>query len=202
MAYATQSAVSFGDTWSAAQHNVLINNFSWLNTAFHVPLFPASSGLTAASGLTAPASAQVQSSGAGTYKPEFTKLSFDAAAIEGKMWTGRVPRGYGSTLTVDGVMYMASATSGNVVLAAQIACVSDADVSVDAKAFAVYNSAIVSVPGAAKTAKTFSITMTNADNIAPGDFFSLVFYRDATNGNDTATGDMELIALDLYFSLA
>jgi hypothetical protein len=202
MAFATQSSVSFGDTWSAAQHNVMIANDTWLNTAFHVPLFPASAGLTATSGLTAPASAQVQSSGAGTYKPEFTKLSFDAAAIEGKIWTGRVPRGYGSTLTVNGVFYMASATSGNVVLAAQIACVSDADASVDAKAFATANSATVAVPGAAKTAKAFSITMTNADSIAAGDFFSLVFYRDATNGSDTATGDMELIALDMYFSLA
>jgi hypothetical protein len=202
MPFTTQSTVSFGDLWSATQHNVMIANDAYVNGAFSVPLFPSSSGLAPSSGLTSAAFSQVQSSGAGANKPEFWKLSFDAAAIEGRIWSGRVPRGFGSTLTVNGMFYMASATSGNVVVAAQIACVSDTDTSVDAKVFATANSATVAVPAAAKKACAFSITMTNADSIAAGDFFTLAFYRDATSGSDTATGDMELIMLDVYFSLA
>lgn len=201
MAYATQSHVAFGDAWTASQHNVMIDNFSYLNTSFHVQLFPASSGIAPSSGLTAAAFSQVQSSGAGTKKPEWWILSFDAAAIEGRIWQGRIPRGYASTLTVSGQFYMASATSGNVVIAAQIAAVSDGDASTTAKVFASANSATVAVPGTAGTAKAFSITMTTADSVAAGDWFDLVIYRDATNGSDTATGDMNLTLADLYFSL-
>ncbi len=202
MTFATQSTVAFGDTWSATQHNVMINNDIHMNTAFHVPLFPNSSGMSPSSGLTAAAFSQVQSSGAGTNKPEWWILSFDAAAIEGRIWQGRVPRGYGSTLTVSGSFYMASATSGNVVLGAQIACISDADASVTAKVYATANTSTVAVPAAAGTAKSFSITMTNADSIAAVDRFNLVFYRDGASGSDTATGDLNLTMLDLFFSLA
>jgi hypothetical protein len=202
MAFTTQSSVAFGDTWSATQHNVMIANDSYMNTAFHIPLFPASSGIAPSSGLTSAAFSQVQSSGAGTNKPEYWKLSFDAAAIEGRIWSGRVPRGFGSTLTVNGIFYMASATSGSVVLAAQIACVSDTDASVNAKVFDTANSATIAVPAAALKAKQFSITMTTADSIAAGDFFNFVLQRTGSSGSDDAAGDMELIALDLYFSLA
>lgn len=202
MAYATQSTVAFGDTWSATQHNIMINDFVYLNTAFHVPLFPASSGIAPSSGLTACALSQIQSSGAGTNKPEFWTLDFDAAASEGRIWNGRVPRGYGSTLTVQGTFIMASATSGNVVLAAQIACVSDTDASVTAKVYATENTSTVAVPGSAGTAKAFSITMTNADSIAAQDWYSVCFYRKGADGSDTATGDLRLLVLDAYFSLA
>ena len=202
MTFATQPNVAFGDTWSATQHNVMINNDIFMNTAFHIPLFPTSSGIAPSSGLTAAAFSQVQSSGAGTNKPEFWKLSFDAAAIEGRIWQGRVPRSFGSTLTVNGMFYMASATSGSVVIAAQIACISDTDASVDAKVFAAANSATIAVPAASKKAKAFSITMTDADSIAAGDYFNFVLQRTANSGSDNAAGDMELIMLDLYFSLA
>lgn len=202
MTFATQSTVAFGDTWSATQHNVMINNDIHMNTAFSVNLFPTSSGIAPSSGLQAGALSQVQSSGAGTIKPEYWILSLDAATDEGRIWQGRVPRGFGSTLTINGAFYMASATSGNVVLAAQIACVSDADASVTAKVYATENASTIAVPGAAGTLKVFSITMTNADSIAAGDWFTLAFRRDADNGSDTATGDLNLVLLDMYFSLA
>jgi hypothetical protein len=89
-----------------------------------------------------------------------------------------------------------------VVLAAQIACVSDTDASVNAKVFDTANSATIAVPAAALKAKQFSITMTTADSIAAGDFFNFVLQRTGSSGSDDAAGDMELIALDLYFSLA
>lgn len=176
-------------------------NFSALNTAFSIPLFPNSSGIAPSSGLTASALSQIQSSGAGTNKPEFWVLDHDAGAIEGRIWQGRVMRGFGSTLTVSGMFIMASATSGNVVLGAQVACISDADASVTAKVFATENTATVAVPASAGTAKLFSITMTNADSIAAGDWVNVCFYRKGTDGSDDATGDMRLLNLSLYFSL-
>lgn len=202
MTFATQSTVSFGDLWSATQHNVMIANDSHLNTAFSVPLFPNSSGIAPSSGLTASALSQIQSSGAGTNKPEFWVLDHDASTIEGRIWQGRAPRGFGSTLTLSGIFIMASATSGNVVVGGQIACVSDGDASVTAKVFATENTSTVAVPGSAGTAKLFSITMTNADSIAAGDWMNICFYRKASDGSDTATGDMRLLNLCAYFSLA
>lgn len=202
MAFATQSTVAFGDTWSATQHNVMINNDIWVNTAFHVNLFPNNSGLAPSSGLTASALSQVQSSGAGTIKPEYWILSHDAGTDEGRIWTARVPRGFGSTLTIVGAFYMASATSGNVVVAAQVACQSDGDATFSAKVFATENSSTVAVPGSAGTVKYFTITMTNNDSIAASDWIDIAFRRDADNASDTATGDMQLVLLDLFYSMS
>jgi hypothetical protein len=43
-----------------------------------------------------------------------------------------------------------------------------------------------------------AITCTTIDSIAPGDFFRLRVYRDsADTGNDTMTGDAELIAVEI-----
>lgn len=203
MTFTTQSTVSFGDSWSATQHNEgLINNIIHLNTSFYVNLFPTSSGDAPLSGLAAAAYSIVQSSDAGAIKPQYAILSFDASTDEGRMWDGRMARGYGGTLTVSGSFYMASATSGDVVLGAQIAAISNTDAGVTGKAFATVNTATVTVPGAAGTEKTFSIAMTNADSIAATDRFVVVFYRDGDAGGDTATGDLQLTALDLFFTLS
>lgn len=177
-------------------------NFTALNMSFHVPLFPDSSGEAPLSNLAGAAYSLAASSAGGTPNPQYPILSFDAGTDEGRIWSGRVSRGYGGTLTINGAFYMASATSGNVVLAAQIAAVSSGDASVTAKTFATVNTTTVAVPGAAGTEQSFSITMTNADSLVAGDRFILVFYRDADNGSDTATGDMNLVLLDLFFTLA
>lgn len=200
MAYATQSTVSFGDTWSATQHNVLLNNFIFLNTAFHVPLFPRSSGLAPSSGLQAAGYLNVQSSGAGTVKPEWPVLTFDQTTSEGRIWNDTIPRCYASTLVVAGSFYMPTVTIGTFTPAAQIACWSDTDATVTSKVMATVNtSSAITVPGTAVTIKAFLLTMTNADSAAAIDSFSLAFFRDIS---DTAAEDVYLKRLDLFFSLA
>jgi hypothetical protein len=109
---------------------------------------------------------------------------------------------YSGTLTINGAFYMASATSGNIVLVTQLAAVSSGDASVTAKVFAAANSATVAVPGTAGTEQSFSITVANPDGIAAIDRFSLIFMRDADNAGDTATGDMHLTRLDAFFALS
>ena len=200
MAFATQATVAFGDTWSATQHNVMINNDIWVNTSFSVPLFPVSSGIAPSSGLAASSLSQIQSSGAGTNKPEFWILSHPAS-VAGRIWNGRIPRGYGSTLVIAGKFYMATATSGNVVLGAQIAAISDTDATVTAKVYATENTSTVAVPGVINTAKDFTITMTNADSVTAQDWYSIAFYRKGGSGADTATGNLNLMSLELYYNL-
>ena len=45
-----------------------------------------------------------------------------------------------------------------------------------------------------------SLTLTNADTVAAGDFVVLYLARDVAAGGDTATGDMEVIAVSLEYT--
>lgn len=170
-----------------------------ITTFFHVPLFPRSSGLVAASGLQGAALAVVQSSGAGTIKPEWPVLQFDKDTDEGRIWNGTVPRMYVGTMTLVGQFYMPTVTSGTFLPDAQIACWSDGDTGVASKVMAAVNTpSAITVPGTALTIKAFTITMTNADSAAAIDSFSLAFFRDVSG--DTAAEDVYLKRLDIFFS--
>lgn len=169
-----------------------------LNAGFSVPLFPTTTGIVPASRLAGARFSTVQSSGAGTPTPEWPILSFSAGTAEGRIWNGTVHRLYASTMTISGMFYMATATSGSVVLDARVACWSDADASVTAKVFAAVNTTTVTVPGTAGVMKAFSITMTNADSAAAVDAFSVAFYREALG----AGGDLQLKRLDVFFNIS
>jgi len=170
-----------------------------LNTMFCVPLFPRSSGQVPLSGLTAAAYSVVQSSGAGTVKPQYPVLAFASDADEGRMWCFTMPRGYGATLTVNGAYYT-TAVAGTVVFVAQLAVISDGDTGVTAKVYDAANAlSAQTVPGVAATEETFSITMTNADSGAANDRCYFTLFRDISE--DTAAADILLTRLDLFFNL-
>jgi hypothetical protein len=99
---------------------------------------------------------------------------------------------------------MASATSNTVVLELRVAAVTDGDSQdVDAKALATTNaSSAVTVPGTAGHIDEISITLTNADSVAAGDWVTVMLRRDAdsTNATDNATGDMEVIGVALTYT--
>lgn len=128
-------------------------------------------------------------------------LAFDASTDETCYWTGIAPQGLTGTITVVITYKMVSATSGAVGFQAQIEAVSDGDATdIDAGTSfdTVNNSASVTVPGTAGYIDQISITMTNADSIAQGDYFRLSLNRDA-NGSaitDTATGDCYVLAVE------
>lgn len=135
--------------------------------------------------------------------PYFLQLAFDAATEEWASWSFRMPADYSSSPVCKVQYKMASATSGDVIWVAQLAAVTDGDATdVDAKAFAAANSATVTVPGTAGHLDEASITMTNADSVAAGDFVVLRVARDADAAGDTATGDAELVAVALTYTTA
>jgi len=177
------------------------DNFSSLNGMPKISLFPISSGEVPLSLLQGAAYSVVQSSTGGTPKPQFPILSFDAGTDEGRMWNREAGRVVGGTLILSGAFYMASATTGSVVLGAQISAVSDGDGTVTAKAFAAVNGGTIAVPGAAGTEKAFAISLAVNDSLTALDRFCVVLYRDADNGSDNATGDMNLTRLNLNYSL-
>lgn len=153
----------------------------------------------------APAMQRVKSS-ASAPSIHFTQLAFDAATDEMCYWQFRMPADYASAPVFKCQYKMASATSGTVVIEARVAAVSDGDsTDIDAKALATTNaSAATTVPGTAGFLDEISVTLTNADSVAAGDFVVVSLRRDAdsTNATDNATGDMEVIACAVTYTTA
>lgn len=129
-------------------------------------------------------------------------LWFDAATDESCYWTGVAPATLTGTLTLVITFIMDSATSGTVGVQAQIEAVT-ADDALDLDATtsfdAVNNSASTTVAATAGYMKQISITLTNKDSIAAGDYFRLSINRDADGSaiTDSATGDMGILAVEL-----
>lgn len=128
-------------------------------------------------------------------------LAFDAATKETCYFTFVMPQGVSTTLTLVVYYMMASATSGKVDFEAAVEAVTAADATdLDAgTSFDTANTGTApTVPGTAGYVGTMSITLTNADSYAAGDYVRISLARDAADGtNDTATGDAYVLGCDL-----
>lgn len=146
----------------------------------------------------APAIQRVKSSAAAP-TPYFLQAAFDASTDEMLFWSLRMPDDYASSPVLKAQYKMASATSGTVILAAYVMAVTDGDATdVDANDFASVNaSSAATVPGTAGHLDEISITLTNADSVAAGDFVIVRLGRDTT---DTASGDCEVVAVTLAYT--
>lgn len=150
----------------------------------------------------APALQRVKSSGAapGIY---FLQLAFDATTEEWCTFAFRMPADYASAPVAKVQYKMASATTGGVAWDVRVAAVSDGDATdVDAKVFGSANVGTATVPGTAGHLDEVSITLTNADSVAAGDFVVIRLARAVANGSDTATGDAEVIAGAITYTTA
>lgn len=127
-------------------------------------------------------------------------LAYDAATDETAYWTLVAPQGMTGTLTLVVTYAMASATSGNVILAAQVEAISDGDAT-DTDSTTSFDTANTSsataVPGTAGYIDQISITLTNNDSVAAADYVRIAITRDADNASDTATGDLYLLVAEL-----
>lgn len=126
-------------------------------------------------------------------------LAFDASTDETSYWTIVAPQDITTPLTLVVSYMMASATSGNVVLDARVEAVSDGDTSdLDNATFfdSANLSATTAVPGTAGYLDQISITLTNNDSIAAGDYVRISLMRDVAP-NDTATGDLYVLVAEL-----
>jgi hypothetical protein len=127
-------------------------------------------------------------------------LSYDASTQETCQWTGIAAQGFTGTVTALVSYIMASATTGLVEFEVSLEAVTDGDATdLDAgDSFDTVNSASATVPGTAGHIDQLSVTLTNADSIAAGDYFRLKVSRDADDAtNDTATGDCHVLAVEL-----
>lgn len=127
-------------------------------------------------------------------------LAFDATTQETCQWTGVAPQGLTGALTAVITYIMASATTGGVVFGVALEAISDGDATdLDAgDSFDTDNeNADLTVPGTAGHIDQISITLTNADAMAAGDYFRLRLRRDPADVNDDATGDCYVLSVEL-----
>lgn len=137
----------------------------------------------------------------GAGDPQIPALLFDAAADEEAQFLLDVSQ-YGSgNITLKLRYSMASATTGSVVWNAQIMAYTPGDAAdLVTETWATANTVTDTVPGTAGYMKEATITLSNLDSLAGGDYALLRILRDADNISDDATGDAELVQVQVEFS--
>lgn len=109
------------------------------------------------------------------------------------------PQGLTTPLTLVAKCRMASATSGNVQLRCAVEAITPGD-TVDTDAASSFDSnndsGNVAVPGTAGYLFDASVTLTNADSIAAGDYLRLRISR-VVAASSEASGDLVILAVEL-----
>jgi len=136
-------------------------------------------------------------------KVHYLTLDFDGAGstVESAHWQFRLPANYSSSPVLK-VQWHANATANAVKWQAQIAAVTpdDADTPLE-HAFATANTTTTNVNATeARRLTETSITLTNADSMAAGDFIQVVLFRDPADGSDTCTVDAEVVAVAFEYT--
>jgi hypothetical protein len=124
-------------------------------------------------------------------------LDFDAATDESAVFVGCISEGavLTSGLIVRISWAATSATSGDCVWDVSFEKTTGQDI--DSDSFDTIASATTATSGTSGVVNTTAITITTIDSLAANDCFRLKVTRDADNGNDTMTGDAELVAVEV-----
>lgn len=129
----------------------------------------------------------------------YWQLLFDDTTSEGVFWQFRLPANYASSPVLKLQYKMASATADEVRWDAEIAAVAEGETA-EGSLFDTANVVDDTVEDAAGELCELSLALTNNDSMAAGEFITLFLFRDASSGNDNATGDAELIAASIEFT--
>lgn len=129
-------------------------------------------------------------------------LDFDDTTDESAIFTMIMPRHYGGGgLTVYPHVSFTSATSGVARWDVAFERIGDGQQDIDADGFASAQSVDITAPGTSGNVESStSVAFTNGaqmDSIAAGELFRIKITRDANHGNDNASGDAELVGLEI-----
>lgn len=136
-----------------------------------------------------------------TSRPYF---AFDATTDEIVYWTLRLPENYASAAALKVQWSGASSTTATdtVVWGCQVmAMTADTDGAMDSDSYDTANTVSDDILGTtAKRIQEASLTLTNFDSAAAGDYVALKLYRDADNGSDDLAEDAWLWAVSLEYT--
>lgn len=162
-------------------------------------------GATLPDGSANNAAAQFQrvTSSAAAPAAHFVELLFDPSTDEHAFWSFRMPADYASGLVAKLQWKANSTTAGHsVVWVVKVGTTTPGDADTpNEHALAADNSATtdVNTTEARRLIET-SITLTNADSVAAGDFVTICVKRDADAAGDDCTVDAELVAVSLEYT--
>lgn len=128
-------------------------------------------------------------------------LDFDTTTQETAIFTAVMPRTYSAATGVTVYVHamLTSATSGTLGWDVSFERMSDATTDLDSDSFATAQTiTAATVPGTSGVVLVLNVAITagaNMDSVAAGESFRLRVRRDVTN--DTATGDAELLAVEI-----
>ena len=129
-------------------------------------------------------------------------LDFDSTTEETAIFTGILPRHYGGGgITVYYHYSMTSAVADAIVLQGAFERIGDGQQDIDSDGFATgLNTASTTVPGTSGHVDIVSKAHSDGaeiDSIAVGEAFRLRVTREVGDVGDTASGDLELVAVEL-----
>jgi hypothetical protein len=128
-------------------------------------------------------------------------LDFDDSAFESAYFHGVMPDNYETDADVVVEVYyaMTSATSGAINFAVRLENMIGLDIDTDS--FASYGGFTNTVPSTAGQVKsaiaTLTLASTQLDSLTAGDLFRLHVARNGADGSDTATGDAEVLMVEM-----
>lgn len=184
MTYTFFSHVAFGDTWSATQHNNLLDNGD-LNLGYSARvLLEIASSIPPMSGITAAPIQLVESSGAGTAKPVIFEAVYDTGTTEGRAWIFKAKYVAAAPKLKVGYRMSTSSAAKSLKWDVYVAAVSSADASMSAKVFTTVDSQTDTPSGTSDTQGTSTVTLTNADSVAEDDWVCVMLVRDTTVANN------------------
>lgn len=128
-------------------------------------------------------------------------LDFDATTDESAVFRAVMPQNYaGGGVTVYLHVAFSSATSNVGRFDVAFERIGDAQQDLDADGFATAKSVDITAPGTSGHVTIASISFSSGaemDSVTVGESFRIKFTRDADHANDTATGDAELLMIEL-----
>lgn len=131
-------------------------------------------------------------------------LAFDATTSETCQWRTVAPQGITGTWNAVITYCMASAVTGGVAFDVSVQAVSSGDaldIDTSTSFDTVNGGSDATVPGTAGYPKQFTITLTNMDSIAAGDWVTFRLARDIADAADTATGDCYVLSVELRYGV-
>lgn len=129
------------------------------------------------------------------------KVLFDASQTESILFQFKMPSDYASAPVLKLQYAMASAVADKIDLEVDVMAVADGE-DIDSASFDTINEIVggTTVPGTAGFVDTISISLTNNDSVAADELVLIRIHRDHDDGDDTATGDLELLSVSLEYT--
>lgn len=178
----TTSYLVTADDW-----NEFVNNFKFFDETRYLELDIAESHPPLAN--MDSAAVEIVSSSIGTPTPAWYQARYDAGTIEARQWSKPIPPEYKDSPAIEFVAYMATATSGTVVMGGYVTSIG-AGANGTARPFDAANLATIAVPGTAGITFSGTISLANADSMAAKDHAVFMLSRVGTATVDNAGGDM------------